>query len=82
MVEGDSSRTYTVEHGFMIEVLHSCCPDIVKVYETPDAVRLATLLRSRVSDRVIMEPNTKETLVFYAPQRHYHDNSFLDRVPL
>ena len=61
------STYYTMEHGLMIEVLHRCCPDMIIMYETPDAVRLATRLQSRVRGRVVMEPNTKETLVFFAP---------------
>ena len=66
-VEGTNKHTHNVDQGLKIEVTRRFNSDVGRVYETPDAARLATLLRSRVSGRVVTEPNTKDTVFKYPP---------------
>ena len=54
-----SFGNYNVELGLKIEVSDGFNPTMIKVFRTPDAVRLATLLQPHVNGQVITEPNTE-----------------------
>ena len=54
--------------------LYGCPVSTVKIYETPDAVRLATLMQPHVRGHVNTEPTTQD-IVIRGTHSNWHANA-------